>query len=271
LGNKHYVVLVGKDEQGNYRINDPWKPTPDAGKGIALEQNYLNLKFSDIRQFVFIYPDRNAPTNGVPVIGNIAEKYHSLGGSKSSLGNPAAAEEALDGGGRWQRFERGAIFAPSAEQVLAIYGPVWEKFQTEGGVAKLGVPQADVYSYFVGSAVEWRADFADAAILWTEGEPRGRLLTDKNAIRAEYFTNPNLAGTPAYTRFEEGLLFNWREGRPGPWVKPDGFSARYTATVQVGFPQGVVYPSRWKFATSQLRGLDAKSGLPRYASRPTEK
>jgi hypothetical protein len=241
LGNRHYVVLAGKDERGNYRINDPWKLTPDEGKGIALEQNDLKLKFNDIRQFVFIYPDRNAPTNGVPVTGAIAEKYYSLGGSRGSLGNPAAAEEALAGGGRWQRFEQGAIFAPSANRLLALHGPVWEKFQAEGGVAKLGLPQADIYSSFVGPAVEWRADFADAAILWTEGERRARVLTAENAIRAEYFANPNLAGPPAYTRFEEEILFDWRGGRPGPWVEPDGFSARYTATIQVGFPLGWWY------------------------------
>jgi hypothetical protein len=59
----------------------------------------------------------------------------------------------------------------------------------------LGWPVADLYSYFVGPAVEQRADFADVAIVWTEGERlSARVLTAENAIRAEYFANPDLAG-----------------------------------------------------------------------------
>jgi hypothetical protein len=102
------------------------------------------------------------------VSGSIADKYYSLGGSKGSLGNPAAAEEALAGGGRLQRFEHGAILAPP-QGVFALHGLLWEKFEAEGGMAEMGVPRSDSYSYFVGPAVEWRADFADASIVWTEG------------------------------------------------------------------------------------------------------
>jgi formylglycine-generating enzyme required for sulfatase activity len=233
LGARHYVVLVGKDERDGYLINDPWKLTAEQGQAIALEQNDLKLKFDDIRQFIFIHPDRNAPTNAIAVNGSIADKYYSLGGSKGLLGNPVAAVEMLTGGGRWQRFERGAILAP-AQGVFVLHGPIWEKFQAEGGVAKMGLPRSDNYSYFVGPAVEWRADFSDASIVWSEGESRARLLTPANALRAEYFANPDLAGTPVYTRFEEYLLFDWQSGAPGPWVEPDGFSARYTATISVG-------------------------------------
>ena len=261
LGNRHYVVLVGKDDQGVYRINDPWKLTPDEGQGVALEQNDLKLKFDDIRQFVFIYPDRNAPTNGVPVSGALADKYYSLGGSRGSLGDPVGPAGATTDGGQFQLFARGALLAVNGG-VYALYGPVWEKYLAEGlsrrttttadterpqlsptGRVALGWPVADLYSYFVGRAVEQRADFAQGSIVWTEGDrpQNARILTAANAVRAEYFANPDLAGKPAYTRFEETLLFDWREGRPGPWVEPDGFSARYTATVQVGFPLGWWY------------------------------
>jgi ligand-binding sensor domain-containing protein/CBS domain-containing protein len=237
LGGKHYVVLVGKDERGNYRINDPWQLAEADGKDIPLEENSLKLQFGNINQFVFIYPDRNAPTNGIAVSGPIAEKYFALGGSKSSLGNPSAAEGSLAGRGRWQRFERGAILSAS-QRTFALHGLVWEKFQAEGGVSKLGLPRGDIYSYFVGPAVVWRADFANVAILWTEGARSARLLKAENAVRAEYFDNPNLSGAPVYTRFEEDTLFDWQKGAPGPWLQPDGFSARYTSAIEVGFPLG---------------------------------
>ena len=54
LGGRHYVVLAGKDDKGNYRINDPWQISEAAGKGIPLEQNALQQKFNDIRQFVLV-------------------------------------------------------------------------------------------------------------------------------------------------------------------------------------------------------------------------
>lgn len=236
LGNQHYVVLTGKDDSGNYFINDPWFTKTADGKDILLEQNALKLKFDQIRQFVFVHPDRNTPTNGILVTGSIADKYYALGGSKSSLGNPIAPQETLADSGLMQRFEQGAILS-SPKGVYALHGPVWQKFEAAGGVAKLGLPHSDTYTYYVGpSSVEWRADFVDASILWTEGDrpDAARILTAQNSIQAEYFANSDLQGSPTYKRLEEDLLFNWQQGAPGPWVDPDGFSARFVTTIKVG-------------------------------------
>ncbi|MCX6029348.1 MAG: hypothetical protein NT169_08600 [Chloroflexi bacterium] len=93
LGNRHYVVLTGKDGNGNYLMNDPWAVDEASGKSILLEQNALRLKFENITQFIFVHPDRNAPTNGIAVSGVIGEKYFAVGGSRGSLGNPVALEE----------------------------------------------------------------------------------------------------------------------------------------------------------------------------------
>ncbi len=262
LGNRHYVVITGKEDSDDYLINDPWALTAADGQGIPLARNALKLKFGDIRQFVFVYPDRNAPTNGIPVRGTIGDKYYSLGGARGSLGQPQAEEQPLfrDLGftlvGSWQPFEHGAILVV-ADTAYVLHTPLWDKYLSVGlrrlysttsdterpalvldEQSPLGWPVADNYTYFVGSAVEWRADFAGGSILWTEGDSRDRIrvLTAENGIRAEYFANPDLAGNPVYTRFEESLLFNWQLGSPGPWVTPDGFSARYVTSMKVGGP-----------------------------------
>lgn len=235
LNSQHYVVLVGKEDD-SYRINDPWAVTADKGKNIDLDSNLLKKGgFANIRQLVFVSRQEYAPTNRVPVTGVIRDKYIASRGSQGPLGNPLQAQETLNGD-VWQRFETGAIFAPASGQPVMLHGPVWEKFQAEGGVAELDLPRSDVYSYFVGPAVEWRAEFADASILWVEGERpnQARLINTANGIRAEYFANPNLSGQPAYSRYENDLLFDWRDGAPGPWVDVDNFSARYTQTFQVG-------------------------------------
>ncbi|MBW1644893.1 MAG: PKD domain-containing protein [Deltaproteobacteria bacterium] len=51
-------------------------------------------------------------------------------------------------------------------------------------------------------------------------------------LRGEYFNNTSLTGTPALTRTDPQINFNWGSGSPGPGVNND-FSARWTGTLQV--------------------------------------
>ena len=45
---------------------------------------------------------------------------------------------------------------------------------------------------------------------------------------AEYFNNDSLSGTPALTRFDPAIDFNWGRNAPAPGVNADTFSARWT-------------------------------------------
>jgi hypothetical protein len=56
------------------------------------------------------------------------------------------------------------------------------------------------------------------------------------AWRGEYFTNPDLAGSPAVTRNDERVNFEW-EDRPDINLPADYFSARWTR--QIDFEQGL--------------------------------
>ena len=48
-------------------------------------------------------------------------------------------------------------------------------------------------------------------------------------IRAEYFNNTSLSGSPVVVRYEgPGLYHDWGNGSPDPNINPDQFSARYT-------------------------------------------
>ena len=243
LGRKHYVVLVGRDKKGNYLINDPWKKRASDGKGIPLGKNFLGLRYKDITQFVFVYPHKFAPTNAIPVGGKIAKKYFALGGSEGVLGDPVAGERALpEHEGEWQKFEGGAIFA-LPEGAFALRGPVWRRFEADGGIVAWGIPQSDTYSYFVGRTAVWQADFEKASIMWEEDKPpeKVRVLTSKNAFRGEYFANPDLRGSPVYRRFDGDLFFNWGDSVPGPWLKTDSFSVHWTGKIRVRAPIGWWY------------------------------
>lgn len=51
--------------------------------------------------------------------------------------------------------------------------------------------------------------------------------------RGEYFNNANLSGTPAFTRNDSQVNFNWGGGSPGSGVAADNFSARWTRDVSL--------------------------------------
>jgi glucose/arabinose dehydrogenase len=54
---------------------------------------------------------------------------------------------------------------------------------------------------------------------------------------AQYFANKTLSGTPALTRQDAAINFNWGQGSPGAGVPTNNFSARWTQTVD--FQAGV--------------------------------
>ncbi len=48
-------------------------------------------------------------------------------------------------------------------------------------------------------------------------------------VKAEYYNNTTLAGTPALIQYEDRIDNIWGTGNPGPGVNSDYFSARYTS------------------------------------------
>jgi hypothetical protein len=52
----------------------------------------------------------------------------------------------------------------------------------------------------------------------------------QSAWYGEYFSNRDLAGGPALTRYDDRLRFDWGGGSPGEGIPADNFSARWTRT-----------------------------------------
>ncbi len=50
-------------------------------------------------------------------------------------------------------------------------------------------------------------------------------------IKGEYFTNASLSGSPALTRYDASIDFNWDNGSPHPSIPSDYFSVRWTTTL----------------------------------------
>ncbi|NLV74214.1 MAG: hypothetical protein GXY52_05980 [Chloroflexi bacterium] len=71
------------------------------------------------------------------------------------------------------------------------------------------------------------ADFADQAEIRVWWDFRGQFPEWKG----EYFTNPNLTGSPVLVRNDQVLLFDWGNSAPAPQVPVDHFSVRWSRSL----------------------------------------
>ena len=57
-------------------------------------------------------------------------------------------------------------------------------------------------------------------------------------LKAEFFENVDLSGTPALTRTDAAVDFNWGMSSPAPNFPKENYSARWTGTIEVPAPTG---------------------------------
>src|SRR6266702_3094681 len=58
----------------------------------------------------------------------------------------------------------------------------------------------------------------------------------KFGLKGEYFDNIDLSGTPAFTRVDEQVDFDWNAASPAPSLKSSGFGVRWTGTITAPKP-----------------------------------
>lgn len=73
--------------------------------------------------------------------------------------------------------------------------------------------------------------------------------SQQEGLKGEYFSNPDFSGTPAMTRVDKQIDFDWDAASPAPGVPMTGFSVRWTGTFtapapgkyELGFRRGGCY------------------------------
>jgi hypothetical protein len=70
--------------------------------------------------------------------------------------------------------------------------------------------------------------FAFASVPWPPS------LVVGSGWLGEYFSNPDLSGSPVLSRSDSSINFDWGSGSPGSGLPSDGFSVRWTRTVDFG-------------------------------------
>ncbi len=106
-----------------------------------------------------------------------------------------------------------------------------------GGSPQIGTTYA-LKTLEMGKTYYWRVDEFDArethkGDVWsfTTGD------ASLGGIKGEYFNNVTLAGTPALTRVDPDINFDWGGNSPGPGVQAPVFSVRWTGMLNVPFTE----------------------------------
>jgi len=109
------------------------------------------------------------PAGEFVVQGDILKKYNSLGGTTSPPGLPITDEQAGPNGGRYSRFEGGAIYWTAQTGAHIVWGAIRAAFEHENGGAggPLGYPTTDEYTVPGG----WQSQFQHGTITYTDGQP----------------------------------------------------------------------------------------------------
>ena len=124
------------------------------------------------------------------IYGDIFDKWTSLGGARSPLGNPTSDEQPAANGGRYNNFQNGFIYWSPKTGAHAVYGKIGEKWN-QLGRERFGYPTSDEqpaanggrYNNFEnGGSIYWSpntgafAVYGDIAKVWNDlGRERGRL------------------------------------------------------------------------------------------------
>jgi len=137
---------------------------------------------------------------------------------------------------------------PQAAQTLAVIGPNSYVACVGGGGSSA------MWPYYMVSPLEGLVVAAGPSLhivaeagVVLEGTPPPALDTSYlrppggvgHGLRGEYFANRTLTGNPVLTRIDEAINFYWGTGSPGPGIPVDGFSVRWTGTLEV--PQTGTY------------------------------
>ncbi len=84
-----------------------------------------------------------------------------------------------------------------------------------------------------GKTYYWRVDELDEVPLEHKGEVWSfTVTTGEGGLKGEYFNNVSLSGTPAFTRIDPEVNFDWGAEGPGAPLPADGWSARWTADLE---------------------------------------
>lgn len=129
-----------------------------------------------------------------------------------------------------KKIKKVVVIGPNADNKIAVLGnyngtPSKTVSLLEGLRNKLGKETTLVY--------EKAINFTNDTLFVSRGTSTVFYYEGKPGVKAEYFTNEKLEGTPALTRTDPDINHFWTEGQsPYPGIPATHFSARYTTEIR---------------------------------------
>jgi hypothetical protein len=193
-------------------------PTPAPAPGAAWKGEYFT----------------NADLNGTPaLVRSDAEIRFDWG-----LGSPDPSLPADHFSVRWTRSvplpEGRWRFHATADDGVRLYVdglPIIDQWHTTGSVTY------NTSASLSGGYHELRLDYyddterANIALWWEADDGSATDPAYAGAWRGDYFDNPDLSGTPDFSRDDAAIYFDWGDAGPGGGVGGQEFSVRWTRQV----------------------------------------
>jgi uncharacterized protein with LGFP repeats len=151
------------------------------------------------------------------IYGAIFDKWSTMGGSRSAVGNPTTDEKAGAKGGRYNEFQNGYIYWHPNIGAKAVYGEIGKKWNQIGRENAFGYPLTDElpaasggrYNDFEnGGSIYWhpsigaRTVYGDIRAKWVQmGRERSRLgypTSDEQAVGSAGQRVSNFQGGAIY-------------------------------------------------------------------------
>jgi hypothetical protein len=145
-----------------------------------------------------------------------------------------------------EKFE--ALTLDTSESDYDVVIAVWRG--TRGSLVNVACSEDDTLTAYLTAGTSYSIEIAQSGS--TPGGGTLALAADLgplHGLRADYFNNMDLTGSPVLTRMDPGVAFDWTGTSPAPEVNPDGFSVRWTGRV---FPQ---YTESYTFRTYSDDGV----------------
>ncbi len=209
--------------------NTAYRTLVNAVKSGLIKEDQINIsvrRLFDIRYRLGMFdPPEMVPYARTPisVLESPAHKAHALKMARQSIVLLKNQNQVLP---LSKSIKKIAVLGPNADNkisVLGNYNGIPSKVETvlEGIREKLGRGVEVIYEQAVNFTNDTLFQYSNLSDLYT--------FEGKKGVRAEYFNNPTLDGTPALTRTEKDINMYLTEGQsPAAGISPFRFSARYS-------------------------------------------
>lgn len=119
----------------------------------------------------------------------------------------------------------------TASQRKWSYMMTWGKLLYEGNTVEA------IQKFMNSGFTLTRNDYTQAVGLINAKPADSPVSLPENGLQGAYYNNMDLAGTPALTRTDASIQFNWRQGSPDPAIGKDLFSIRWNGRLGAAYSE----------------------------------